>query len=122
MRLAYSKATIQYSTQKTGIFPLSRKINKTKKTNQHNQSYFSFLDKKMNTKCLSKNYDFLLQEEFEKMTPEEQEKNDLTVDAIRCLAANSEDPEAKKILKDYQTKYEKNKKRADLFDLFARLA
>ena len=76
----------------------------------------------MNTKKLSKNYDGQLQEKFNNMTPEEQEKNDLTVDAIRCLAANIEDPEANKILKGFQTKYEKEKRRADLLDLFARLA
>ena len=121
MRLAHSKANIQFSTQYTVLYPISRKINKTKKKNQHNKSYYGFLYKKMNTKNF-KNYDVSLQEEFEKMTPEEQEKNDLTIDAIRCLAANIEDPEAKKILEDFQTKYEKNKRRADLLDLFARLA
>jgi hypothetical protein len=48
------------------MFILSRKINKTKKTNSHHQSYFGELDKKMPNKKKgeSKKLDQKLQQKF----------------------------------------------------------
>ena len=104
------------------IFPMSRKINKTRKRDQYKKSFFSFIDKKMKQKKgSSKNHDQELQKQFNKMTPEEKEKKDLTIEALRCLST-CDDLEGKKVLKAFEEKYEKNKRRADFLDLFARLA
>ena len=69
----------------------------------------------------SKRLDQKLQNKFEKMTPEEQEQKDVTLEAIRCLST-CQDVEGKRTLEKLETKYFKNKERADFLDLFARLA
>ena len=122
--MAFNKGLIQYITEnKCPIFPLSRKINKTKKRGKYNKSYYAFLDEKMpnKEKGSSKRLDQKLQNKFEKMTPEEQEQKDVTLEAIRCLST-CQDVEGKRTLEKLQTKYFKSKERADFLDLFARLA
>ena len=71
MRLPFYKGHIQFLTKKkTPIFLLSRKINKTKKTNVYRQSYYGELDKKMpnKRKGQSKKLDQNLQHKFEKLS------------------------------------------------------
>lgn len=122
--MGFSKGVVQYVTgNKYPIFPLSRKINKTKKRGKYHKSYYAFLDEKMpnKEKGSSKKLDQKLQNKFEKMTPEEQEQKDVTLEAIRCLNTCQE-VEAKRILENLETKYFKHKEHADLLDLFARLA
>lgn len=110
MSLIYYKAHLVTLTNRScSIFSQSRKISKTKKKNNRKQSYYGCIDKKMpnKRKGSSKSFDQKEQSRYEKYSIEEQEDKDLTFEAIRCVSRH-DDPESKKILKDYLHSYQAN--------------
>ena len=96
---------------------------KTKKRNHYNQSYFGFADKKMSKKerGFAKRFDQTLQNQFEKLSPEEQIEKDQTYESIRCLK-NCADARSKDILKAYKAKYVKNRKHVLFLNKFVKYA
>ena len=120
MTLAYHKGHMAYLVKtKTPIFPQSRKIMKTKKKGLRNQSYYSQACRYMPNKCRDycKKFDQKLQQEYEKLSPEEQEKRDVTYEAIAHLIRVN-DQESQDLLKVHEKKYLKSRPKAEFINLF----
>lgn len=114
MTLGYHKGHVSYLAKtRTPIFPQSRKIMKTKKKTVRNQSYYLQVSRYManKNKDEAKKYDQKLQQKFEKLSPEEQEKRDVTFEAIQDLI-RSNDSESQDLMKSHERKYQKNRPKA----------
>ena len=72
-------------------------------------------------KGFTKKFDQKLQNQFEKLSIEEQEEKDLTYEALRHLE-ESPDAESKTILEAYEAKYLKKRSQAIFLDKFVTLA